>query len=487
MRIISRINTNVLNSQRMATMRDLEKLFQVAPNMAAKTIRLWQQNSISMFTEGLGEIYDVKAKSDQFTGLNDRSYKWKLRGHQVPKIKLAARTTGGAISAGSTLGSNGVPFVIGMASSYYNPRDIIKLEDKSLLYVLTEPVFMGPNKWDYTVKLLTNNLSDTVNTDFLVAGKTTGLNGNAYPELSDRGYLSVAMAAEEHIGYLTKVRYDWSWSADAASTKYLIEDQVMQNGKSVKLNYITDQLLMSAMETYHFNKEMELIDGRTTMDAFGRCFLQDEKGQDIVKGDGVIAQMADSTKQTYTNLTIGLIEDVLSDISLKMPKRTGNTILLTTGMEGYKMFNRLMRAEHKSSWASDSGSSYVQTKNGKITLGAEYNGFTFAGNKLLVSVNNTFDHEANVSSLDSNGKKTDSSKFLFLDVSSYDGVQNLQMIAKDGRSFITGELDGIGGQDGKTSGKVSTLLDGSARSIIGTLGIVMHNPYSSMLLERKIV
>ena len=486
MRVISRINTNVLNSQRMATMRDLEKLFQVAPNMAAKTIRLWPQNSISMFTEGLGEIYDINAKSDNFIGLNDKTYKWKIRGHQVPKIKLGVRTTGGAISAGSTIGGNGVPFIIGMTSSYYNPRDIIKLEDKTLLYVLTEPTFFGPNKWDYTVKLLTNNPSDTVNTDYLVAGKTTGLNGNAYPELSDKGYLSTAMAAEEHIGYLTKVRYDWSWSADAAATKYVIQDQVMHNGKSVPLNYVTDQLLMSAMETYHFNKEMELIDGRTTMDAFGRCFLQDEKGQDIIKGDGLIAQMADSCKQTYTNLTIDLIEDVLSDLALRMPKRTGNTILLTTGMEAYKQFGKLMRAEHKGYW-STSADQYVQTKNGKIQLGAEYNAFQFQGNKLVVTVNNVFDHEANVSELDSNGRKLDSSKLLFLDVSSYDGVQNLQMIAKDGRSFITGELDGIGGQDGKTSGKVSSLLDGSARSIIGTLGIVMHNPYSSMVLERKIV
>lgn len=487
MRVISRIANNVLNSQRMATMRDLEKLFQVAPNMPAKTIRLFPQNSISMFTEGLGEIYDIKEKSDQFQGLNDKAYRWKIRGHQVPKIKCAVRFTGGAIPPSSTIGGNGVPFTIAMGSSYYNPRDFIKLEDKTLLYVLSEAVFIKEGVFEYSVKLNTNNPADTVNTDMLQPGKTTGLNGNAFPELSDRGFLSNAMAAEDHIGYITKVRYDWSFSADAASTKYLIEDTVNFQGKSVKLNYVTDQLLMRAMETYHFNKEMEFLDGRTTMDASGRCFLQDEKGQDIVKGDGVVAQMADSRKQTYTNLTIGLIEDILSDISLQMPKRTGNTILLTTGMEAYKQFGRLMRAEHRGFWSADTGSNYVQTKNGKIQLGAEYNGFQFQGNKLIITVNNTFDHEANVSGLDSNGKKLDSSKLLFMDVSSYDGVPNLQLIAKDGRSFITGELDGMGGQDGKTSGKVSSLLDGSMRSIIGTLGIVMHNPYSSMMLERKIV
>lgn len=486
MRVISRVNQNVLNSQRMATMKELEKLFTTAPNMAAKTIRLFPQNSISMFTEGLGEIYDISAKSDNYIGLNANSYKWKIRGHQVPKVKFVTRVTGGAIGAGSTIGGNGVPFIIATNTSYYNPRDIIKLEDGSLLYVLTEGTFVKEGTFEYTVKVNTGSPTDTINTNYLQPNRESGLNGNAYPELSDRGYISTALASEEHINYLTKVRYDWSFSADAAATKYIIEDQVFHNGKMVKLNLITDQLLMQAMEQYHLNKELALIYGRTTMDASGRCFLQDEKGQDIVQGDGLIAQMHSSRKQTYTNLSIGLLEDALADLAIHMPNPTGNTILVTTGLEGYKQFGRLMRAEHKGFW-SQAADKYVTTKNGKIQLGGHYNAFEFQGNKIVVNVNRVFDHPANVSEKDSNGKPVESSKFLFIDATSYDGVPNLQLIAKDGRSFITGELDGVGGQTGKQSGKVSSLLDGSSRTIIGTCGIVMHNPYSSMMLERKIV
>jgi hypothetical protein len=302
--------------------------------------------------------------------------------------------------------------------------------------------------------------------------------------LSDKGYLSTTQAGEEHINYLTKVRYDWSWSADAAATKYIIEDMVPHNGQMKRFTYITDELFRSAMETYHFRKEMALIYGQSTMDANGRCFLQDPKtGQDIVQGDGLIAQMADSQKQNYTKLTIGLLEDVLSDISLHSPKPTGNVFLLTTGREGYKEFGRLMRQEHKGFWTLQPNT-YVQTKNGKIQLGAEYNAFTFQGNTIIASVNSVFDHPGNPSQKDSNGKRLESSKFLFIDMSTYDGVKNIQLIAKDGRSFITGEVDGIGGQDGKTSGKASSTLDGSSKAIIGSLGCVMHNPYSSMMLQK---
>lgn len=486
MRVVSRISTNLLNSRYMATMPELEKLFNVAPNMAAKTIRLYPQNSLSLFTEGLGEIYDIKAKTDNFIGLNDKSYKWKIRGHQVPKVLCAARTTGGAISTGATLGANGTEFIVAFQTSYYNPRDIVKLEDGSLLYVLSEPRFISENKFEYTVRLNTSNMSDTVLGLYLQAGKSSGVAGNAYPELSDRGYINAAMAGEEHIGYITKTRHDYTWSADAAATKYLIQDTVMHNGKSENLNSITSLLFLNAMEQFHFKKEMDQIYGRSTVDARGKCFLQDEKGQDIIKGDGLIAQMADGCKQTYTSLTIDMIEDVISDMALKMPTRTGNRILWTTGMQGFKEVQRIMRAEHKGYW-SQAADKFVRTVNGKIRLGATYDGWEFMGNEVIFNCNNVMDHPANVSGLDNEGRFLESSKHLVIDAGTYDGVKNIQMIAKDGRSFISGDLDGVGGEDGKTSGKVATPLDGSQKIIIGTHGLILHNPYSSYMLEKKLI
>ena len=485
MRIVSRISNNLLNTRNTATMRELEKLFAVAPNLAAKTIRLFPQHSISFLTEGLGEIYDIKAQSDSFVGINEKQYKWRIRGHQVPRVKFATRSTGGAISAGSTVGANSQEFIVAFNSAYYNPYDIIKLEDNSMLFVVAGPVFIGEGVWEYTVRLNTNTVTESVNTDLLQPGRDSGPAGKAFPEMSDRGYLATTQAYEEHVNYLTKVRYDWTWSADAAATKYLIEDVVAHNGKAVKLNYVTDELFRAAMEQFHLNKEMELIYGRTTMDANGRCFLQDPKtGQDIIKGDGLIAQIADSQKQTYSQLTIGLLEDAMSDLSLRAPKPTGNTWLMTTGREGYKEFGRIMRAEHKAGWQLQPNT-YVQTKNGKLQLGAEYNAYTFQGNTIVVNVNGVFDHPANPSVKDSNGKPLESSKFLFIDMSTYDGVKNIQLIAKDGRSFITGLVAGIGGEDGKTSGMASSTLDGSSKTIIGSMGVVLHNPYSSMMLEKK--
>lgn len=479
MRIVSRSNSNVLNSRKTATARDLDTMFNSAPNLAAKTIRLFPQYSLSMLTEGLGEVYDVKTRQDNFTGINQMGYKWKLRGNNSIKVKFAQTLSG------ANIGLNKTVFTICLESDFYNPYDILRLEDHTQLFVVSGPEEVGPNEYEYSVKINSNNPSDVINTDYTTQGKETGYLYNAHPELSERGYMSSLRQGEDWINYLTRIRHSYSVSGDAASTKYLLEDVVNMKGKLVKNQYITDQLFMDAMAKFHFSKEMNMIYGRTSMDANGKCYLQDAKGRDIVTGDGIIESLSSSSKQTYTKLTINLLRDIISHMSLRMPKRTGNQILLTTGMEGYKEFQNLMDDLHAARFTNDDN--YVMSKGGKLHLGAEYSSYSYMGNKIIVNCNNVFDHPEIPSGVDHMGRRLESFRMLFLDVSSYDGVKNIQMLAKDGRSFITGDLKGLGGMDGKTSGDISTSVDGSSKHILGHIGCVVHNPYSSFMLERAVL
>lgn len=483
MRIVTRLNDNAVNTRKTQTHNDLIRMFTPAPNMAAKTIRLFPQYSISMLTEGLGEIYDVKTKTDRYTPVNDTGYKWKLKGNNSMKVKIASTYTPAAFS-----GANGIPFVLCLENDNFNPNDIIRVPVGStyaLLFVTGTPENVGPNQYNYIVKLVSRNKSEAIPQSALLPGKEVSYSYNAHPELSERGYLTSRRQMEEHVNYLTRIRHSFSVSGDAAATKYLIEDIVNMDGKKVVNNYITDQLFMDAMESFHFSKEMSLIYGKSTMDPSGKCFLQDGQGRDIETGDGILEQLSNSCKQTYTRLTINLLRDIISYISLRMPKRTGNEILLTTGIEGYKEFQNLMDDLHAARFTTDDN--YVQSVNGKYELGMEYSAYKYMGNKIIVNCNNVFDHPGLPSEVDNQGRRIESFRMLFLDISSYDGVKNIEMVAKDGRSFIVGEIDGIGGQDGKTSGKVSTSVDGSSKHILGHCGIVLHNPYSSFMLERALV
>lgn len=475
------MHKNALNSRKTVMLQTLDQLFAKAPNMAAKTVRLFPHNSVSMLTEGLGEIYNIKEKSDKFEGLNDDKYKWKIKGTAVVQIKFAGTPPDGV---GGLVGKGKQPFEITVETDYYNPNDVARLEDGSQIFFMSDARYSTTdNAYKYTVQIHGNDLSAQIRTSQFESGKSSGYLYNIHPEMSEKGYIKAQGDDEEHINYLSRIRHSWSVSGDAASTKYIIEDLVNFKGNKVKNRYITDQLEMHAMEIFHHSKEFNLIFGKSTMTADGKCLQQDGQGRDLVAGDGLLQQMDGSTKHTYNRLTIDMLEDIMADMALKMEKKTGNEILLVTGMEGYKEFGRLMRQEHKNWNVVDNA--YVKTKNGKLQLGAEYNAYEFQGNKIIVTPNSVFDHPAIPTETDHGGRRLISSTMLFLDMSTYDGTKNIHLVAKDGRSFVMGEIDGLGGQDGRTSGKISTPVDGSSKHILGQIGCVMHNPYSSYLLERK--
>jgi hypothetical protein len=473
---------NALNSRKTAMLQTLDQLFAKAPNMAAKTIRLFPHNSLSMLTEGLGEIYDVKAKTDNYENLNDIGYKWKIKGNAVVEIRFAGQAPTG--DANGLIGRGKETFQVWIETDYYNPNDVFRVQDGTQLFVLSDARYVDSlNAYEYDVQINGNNLEKAVRISQLEPGRTTGYMFNLQPEMSEKGYIKAQGEDESHINYLSRIRHSWSTSGDAASTKYIIEDLVNFKGKKVKNKYITDHLEMHALEIFHHSKEYMMIFGESTMTPDGKCLQQDGQGRDIEAGDGVVNQMHPSTRQTYNRLTVRLLEDIMSDMAHKMEKKTGNEILLATGMEGYKEFGRLMRQEHKYWNVADQV--YVNSRNGKIKLGGEYNAYTFQGNTIIVTPNSVFDHPALPTEVSADGRRLASSTMMFLDMSTYDGVKNVQLVAKDGRSFVMGEIDGLGGQDGKTSGKISTPVDGSSKHILGQVGAILHNPYSSYILERK--
>lgn len=474
MRNIGRISNNMLNSGVSATLMTLDQVFAKAPNMASKLIRLYPQFSISMMTEGLGEIYGAKEKSDKYEFIGDNKYKWKILGNNLPMPKVATAITG-------PVGINNQSFVMEFDIPYYNTNDVIRLPDGTQLWINSESTPVAENRNSYLVSIHSGATSTLSN---IAAGTPTGYLTNYHPEFSERGYTKSLGNIEEHINYLSTIRHSFSFSGDAASTKYMIEDVVNYKGNQVKQSYIADKLWLDAVELFQYSKEFALIYGKSTMNVNGKCFKQDAQGKDIITGDGIIAQMASSSKQTYNTLTIEMIMDILTDMSLRMPKKTGNEILVTTGAIGYQDFGILMRNELK--YFSASADNYIKTKNGKFDIGGEFNSWNFQGNRLIVAPNNVFDNPNIPSLLDSSGRRLESSRMLFIDMSTYDGVRNIHLISKNGRSFIIGEQDGMGGQDGMTSGKVSTPVDGSSKHILGQLGIIMHNPYSSYQLEKKV-
>lgn len=113
--------------------------------------------------------------------------------------------------------------------------------------------------------------------------------------------------------------------------------------------------------------------------------------------------------------------------------------------------------------------------NDYVKVGATYNAYTFGGNTIIFNVDRTFSREYGY----------DKGYALCLDLTA-DKTSNqppIAMFTLKGGDFITNKVLGVGGENGLTSGVVSTPVAGSKLINWGYSGVAVFNPYRSFILR----
>jgi hypothetical protein len=466
-----------LNGDKTFTKSALSRFLKESTPLQNKTFRLFPQFSLQYLLQSMGRIHEIKYDGTPSLTTNNSYLEWELETNHYDLIPITGDFTGNE----TNVGANVQPFTICFARKYYYPFDRIRLENGQILSVLEpEPVQVAANKWRYTVRLQTNDPNEVVDARYLVPGRMTSFMYSDFPELSVRGYMRMSGKKERHREYLKVERVSFSISGHAASTYYVVEDQ---NSKG-KQFYFLNKAEKEALEELAYKKEMYLIYGKSSVDETGKCYQQDARGFDIISGNGIINQIDPSCKVNYTKLTKRLLQDIITEMILKSGRdaQDGVEIILMTGIHGYNLFQRLMEDSMKP------GTVVYEKRNGdKITLGGNFTEYIFGKGRVILAHNSVFDAPSLASDVDENGHRLESYRMLFIDNSKYDGEYNIATFTRKGRALVYGELLGLGGRDGTTSGKIATSVDGSSYHWLSEIGVRMLNPYSSYMLEKVIV
>lgn len=472
MRIVT--EKTIVPGDKTFTKYSLSRFLKESTPLQNKTFRLFPQFSLQYLLQSMGRIHEIKYDGEPSLKVNNSYIEWELQTNQYELIPI----TGNLYTGNETgVGLNVQPFRICVARKYYFPFDRIRLENGQILAVQEAEPRETANGWEYVVKLQTNNPNESVDARYLVAGRKTNLMYSDFPELSARGYMRASGKKEKHREYLKVERVSFSMSGHAASTLYVIEDG---NG-NMKQNYFITKAEKLALEELAYKKEMYLIYGKSSVDETGKCWLQDERGFDIISGNGILNQIHPSCKVNYTKLTKDLLQDVLTEIILRSGRDTtdGVELILMTGIRGYNLFQRLMEDSMKP------GTVVYEKRNGdKITLGGNFTEYIFGKARIILAHNQVFDSEHIASDVDENGHRLESYRMVFIDNSKYDGDFNIATFTRKGRSLVYGELLGLGGRDGTQSGRIATPTDGSEYHWLSEIGVRMINPYSSFMLEK---
>jgi len=469
MKIVDR-NTVVQNLGDTKTVQAFGRLLGTKPHKLGQVATMYPQLAISTLTDALKNVYyNPKKDSGSFSPINSMVIEWEIDVNFIKRVKIV----------GSISGTGVGKFVetIQLEEKYYDKNDTFTLDNKQQLFVVAPPRKINAKAWEYKVVLVGNDLTKAINTTYASAGKYTRYRSNYHPELSERGYTKWVSNTETHRNYISRQRASTDWSGDFGMQEDVFI-QISKNSKDAASYLKMTKKEKECMDTFLLSREQNCIFSETNYDVNGKCLDQDDHGRDIPMGDGVIPQIERyCDKFSFSILTSDVLDDVMSAMREKSDMPTGNTYAVVCNERLYDLFGKLMVADLRFLASADGAYFYSKAANDKVKVGAEFDTYTFQGNTISFMPDRALSHEY-----------PDHAYGIFLDTGAdlTSGRPNVAMFTMKGAEIISGNLVGMGGLDGKSSGEVSTSVHGSQYHLLGYSGSVVFNPYKSFLLEEAV-
>ena len=217
-----------------------------------------------------------------------------------------------------------------------------------------------------------------------------------------------------------------------------------------------------------------------------------------VMGDGILAQIDASHQFTYnmsgsTDLTEATLLEVIATLSLNTISATGNEYVVFTGMQGMVQFQKAMREFIGQTQASNGGAIMVDKAGQDVEVGANFTSYSVLGNKINVVHNPCFD-DPNMGNIalsnnlmDSQAASQLSGLMVFMDMSTQDGVANVELIAKGAegynRNYVKKYVPGMINPNDPTSMMAANGNDTFECHILSESGVIVRNPLSCGILK----
>jgi hypothetical protein len=444
------------------------------PHRISQVTRLYPELTITKITEGIKNIYFQKASANKFQPINAHKVEWQIQTSQIPEIQFAEDC--------NQNGANGAFVDMYFKKKYFDKNDIFRLENHQQLFVVAPPQRIHSDCWKVTVVLVTNDFKTAViDTAYTTKTRKARYLTNAHPELSETGYSKFYFNSERHVNYLTRHRVKVSWSSDFKSREKIYVQTGAGNGTNG--TYVElDPLEKQATDLFMYAREQSLLFSKTNYDINGKCLIQDENGLDVPIGDGVIEQInRHCAHYSYAVLTIKIFEDIIRNVTEKSMKATDNNLTFICNQKLYYDIQALLKTDVR--FNSPSGGSWYYTMGGKsgsvqkINVGADFVSYSFAGSQINFAVDKSLSQEYPEQGF---GICLDTG----LDQTSNE--PNIMMFSAEGNEMISGNLPGMGGMDGRSSGMIATPLAGSEYHLMGMSGVVVRNPYNAVMLKQQI-
>lgn len=286
---------------------------------------------------------------------NDHDYTWDIKGNSRRNIPLlyAIDEDGNKVSldgAKTMIGANKARFQLVFGEMWFFQGEVIggELNEVYPLRVLGPAQYIGTNVL-YDVELM--NVPGGMPAEQLVAGKRFSYDFAPTSRGLDKkkgGVRHVAPASmRNEFSYL---RLSDKMSADMFNEKIAFGVPLTRQDASGKMVSTTETMWMH-IENWEFEKTWGeyksnmLAFGRSTKNENGEYTAYDESGEPLIIGDGLYAQVEVANTHYYNKFHLGIIEDVIYDLTSDLKLQGEREIVLKTGQAGSIKFHKAVKDE----------------------------------------------------------------------------------------------------------------------------------------------
>jgi hypothetical protein len=445
----------------------MEKPEELSPIITHLAGREEKKLPLSFMTEGVGNTRSI----DRF------EYEYRVKTHEVNVRPVVTGLSGAQ-------GANGQLFKVVFPDKFFIFPYTLVSQSGVLARIMDEPKPVSGG-YEYTLRLVSPDQASMPAAD-VAAGALFGMLFASVGIDFSRGNASNWTAPGLVRSKIGTVRKSYHMSGNAKD--YVAQFELpLKEGSSTKL-------WMDYEEYRHmlkFKEECEMYYwyGQKTYGSDGVNNMIDENGQPVLAGPGLFEQIIN--KDTYSTLTQKKIENVIGDLFYGMTDATDKQVTLFTGIGGAREFDRALR-----NYYSDSNNAYLRTTEAKFITGSGRSlGITgyftsydhIDGHRVNVVKVPLFDHGPVAQASKKHpetGLPLESYRMTFVDQSSYDGENNLQMINKKGREMLRWCVAGSVVPKGfaETDTRASD-IDGASVHMLKTAGILLRRFDTSLDLQ----
>jgi hypothetical protein len=424
---------------------------------------------LSFLTEGMGKI----------RSLNSIEYKIPVIG----RPKKTSKVAGTKYTAGQKPGLGYAKFQIAFADKWFAKSQVLIAPDKTRVRVQEEP-FQDGNTWIYTVQLASGTDKSYCNVSQLQGGVTWAKLYAPVGIEASRGVESRSYNPSMMTNQTSLLRHSYRYRGNVENKIMVIELQTA----SGPTKFWSDWESYLRMLEWREEVENNLWWGEYNRDKNGIVHLKDEDSGEIVPiGSGVFEQIPNY--DTYSFLTENKLKSTVRDVMFNASDSEMTNIEIFTGTGGFEEFHNAMMASATSTgFQFIDSDKFVKSNGGGLAYGNYFNTYVHQdGHRLTLRKLQLLDTGAyaDISPKHPITKlPLESYKMIFLDMSTYDGQDNIQYVAERGRESMEWAVAGATTPKGFPDSPLrASDIDAASTHHMKSCGIQIKRPTNCFVLE----